>query len=256
MLRIGEGVEGDLFIDCTGFRGLLIEQTLKAGYEDWSHWLSTDSAFAVQTEATGRPPLYPRRSRTRRAGDGGSRFSTASAMASSIAANICPTTRRMRCSLERVEGEMLIEPRLVRFQTGRRRKAWNKNCIAFGLASGFVEPLESTSIHLIMIGVTRLMQLFPFGGVTDALDRSLQLMSRTRARGHSRLHHPPLSAQRARQHPVLAPLPRDEIPDSLAARIALFRDNAQAYQDAHDLFRVDSWVQVMLGQRLEPARII
>ncbi|RHW19097.1 tryptophan 7-halogenase [Sphingomonas gilva] len=251
-LQSGQVVEGDLFIDCTGFRGLLIEQTLKTGYEDWTHWLSTNSAIAVQTQATGPARPYTRAAAhdagwqwriplQHRVGNG---LVFASEFLSDDEAHAMLT--------ERVEGEMLTDPRLIRFRTGRRRKAWNKNCIAFGLASGFVEPLESTSIHLIMIGVTRLMQLFPFGGVTDALADRFNLMSQRELEGIRDfiiLHY---HLNERDDSPFWKRCREMEIPDSLAARIALFREGAHAYQDAHDLFRVDSWVQVMLGQRLAP----
>ncbi len=154
--------------------------------------------------------------------------------------------------LDQIEGEPLFDPRLIRYRTGTRRKVWNRNCIALGLASGFIEPLESTSIHLIMIAVTRLMQSFPFNGFDEALIDRYNQLSRTELEGvrdfvilHYFLTERDDSAfwQRCRTM---------EIPASLARRIALFRENAQAYQASDELFRVDSWVQVMLGQRIEP----
>lgn len=252
VLESGQVIEGDLFIDCTGFRGLLIEQTLQTGYDDWTHWLSTDSAIAVQTEATGPAPPYTKAVAHRagwrwqiplqhRVGNG---LVFASEHLSDDEAHQLLT--------ESVAGAMLTEPRVIRFRTGCRRKAWNKNCIAFGLSSGFVEPLESTSIHLIMIGVTRLMQLFPFGGVNEALAKRYNDLSQRELEGirdfiilHYHLNERDDSDfwRRCREM---------DIPDSLADRIALFRDNAQAYQASDELFRIDSWVQVMLGQRLEP----
>ena len=251
VLESGQAIEGDLFIDCTGFRGLLIEQTLQTGYEDWTHWLSTNSALAVQTEAIGPARPYTRAMAHRagwrwqiplqhRVGNG-----------LVYCSDFLSDDEAHAMLAERVEGAMLTEPRLIRFRTGTRRKAWNKNCIAFGLASGFVEPLESTSIHLIMIGVTRLMQLFPFGGVSEALAERYNEMSRRELEGirdfiilHYHLNQ--------RDEPFWTGRREMTVPDSLAERIALFRDGARAFQDAHDLFRVDSWVQVMLGQRLEP----
>ena len=252
VLESGQVIEGDLFIDCTGFRGLLIEQTLQTGYEDWTHWLSTDSAIAVQTEATGPAPPYTRAIAHRagwrwqiplrnRVGNG-----------LVFASEHLSDDEAQAMLAESVEGTILTEPRVIRFRAGRRRKAWNRNCIAFGLSSGFVEPLESTSIHLIMIGVTRLMQLFPFAGVNEALARRYNDLSQRELEGirdfiilHYHLNQRDDSAfwRRCREM---------EIPDSLAHRIALFRENAQAYQASDELFRVDSWVQVMLGQRLEP----
>ncbi len=166
VMESGSRIEGDLFIDCTGFRGLLIEQTLKAGYEDWTHWLPTDSALAVQTESTGDVPPFTR-SIAREAGwqwriplqhrvGNGYVYSSAHSTEEQARATL----------LANLTGAPLFDPRLIRYRTGRRRKVWDKNVIAMGLASGFLEPLESTSIHLIMIGVTRLMKLFPFTAST------------------------------------------------------------------------------------------
>ena len=146
---------------------------------------------------------------------------------------------------------MLTEPRLIRFKAGSRRKEWHKNCVAIGLASGFVEPLESTSIHLIMIAVTRLMQLFPFGGVNEAVAERYNDVARREIEGIRDfiiLHY----YLNERDEPFWQECRSLDIPASLAERIALFREGANAYQAADELFRTDSWVQVMLGQRLTP----
>ena len=251
VLESGETVEGDLFIDCTGFRGLLIEGALSTGWDDWSHWLPTDSALAVQTEAVGPARPYTRAIAHRagwqwqiplqhRVGNGlvyCSRFMSDDEAQALLA--------------ERVEGPMLTEPRLIRFKAGSRRKEWHKNCVAIGLASGFVEPLESTSIHLIMIAVTRLMQLFPFGGVNEAVAERYNDVARREIEGIRDfiiLHY----YLNERDEPFWQECRSLDIPASLAERIALFREGANAYQAADELFRTDSWVQVMLGQRLTP----
>ena len=251
VLESGETVEGDLFIDCTGFRGLLIEGALSTGWDDWSHWLPTDSALAVQTEAVGPARPYTRAVAHRagwqwqiplqhRVGNGlvyCSRFMSDDEARALLA--------------ERVEGPMLTEPRLIRFKAGSRRKEWHKNCVAIGLASGFVEPLESTSIHLIMIAVTRLMQLFPFGGVNEAVAERYNDVARREIEGIRDfiiLHY----YLNERDEPFWQECRSLDIPASLAERIALFREGANAYQAADELFRTDSWVQVMLGQRLTP----
>ena len=251
VLESGETVEGDLFIDCTGFRGLLIEGTLATGWDDWSHWLPTDSALAVQTEAVGPARPYTRAVAhpagwqwqiplQHRVGNGlvyCSRFMSDDEAQALLA--------------ERVEGPMLTEPRLIRFKAGSRRKEWHKNCVAIGLASGFVEPLESTSIHLIMIAVTRLMQLFPFGGVNEAVAERYNDVARREIEGIRDfiiLHY----YLNERDEPFWQECRSLDIPASLAERIALFREGANAYQAADELFRTDSWVQVMLGQRLTP----
>jgi tryptophan halogenase len=253
VLASGQRIEGDLFIDCTGFRGLLIEQALGAGYEDWSQWLPTDSGLAVQTRSVGPAIPYTRAI----AHDAGWqwRIPLQHRVGNGLvycSAHLSDEDARARL-LAQVEGEVLTEPRLIRYRTGRRRKAWDKNCVAFGLSSGFVEPLESTSIHMIMIGATRLVQLFPFGGFSEALiDRYNELARRELEgiRDFIILHY---KLTERDDSPFWRRCREMEVPESLAQRIALFRDSGLAYQDAHDLFRIDSWVQVMLGQRLEPS---
>ncbi len=252
VMENGDRVEGDLFIDCTGFRGLLIEQTLKAGYEDWSQWLPTDSALAVQTQSTGPAVPYTRAI----AHEAGWRWKIP--LQHRVGNGLVYCSEHMsddkarETLLASLDGERLIEPRLIRYRTGRRLKSWSKNCVALGLASGFVEPLESTSIHLIMIGVTRLMQLFPFGGVSEAVvDRyNRQAVDELeKIRDFIILHY---KLTERTDSPFWDRCRTMEVPDSLAQRIDLFRQSAQAFQAPGELFQVDSWLQVMLGQRLEP----
>lgn len=251
-LESGQEVEGDLFIDCTGFRGLLIEQTLKAGYEDWTRWLLTDSALAVQTESVGPAPPFTLAS----AHEAGWRWRIPLQHRVGNGLVFCSQYMTDDAAHEKlsvsVEGKMLTEPRLIRYRAGRRGKVWDKNCIALGLASGFVEPLESTSIHLIITGVLRLIRLFPFGGVSDALIHQFNDQSRDeleKIRDFIILHY----KLTERSDSDFWRHCRDmDVPDTLAHRIELFKENAHAYQAVDELFRVDSWVQVMLGQRLEP----
>jgi hypothetical protein len=141
---------------------------------------------------------------------------------------------------------------LIRYNTGKRREVWKNNVIALGLSAGFVEPLESTSIHLFMIGVTRLIQQFPFGGITPARRAHYNRLADNeaeRVRDFVILHYKLTERDDA---PFWNRVRTMEIPDTLAERIALFAEQAEAWQAADDLFRVDSWVQVMLGQRLAP----
>jgi len=251
-LESGAVVEGDIFIDCTGFRGLLIEQALHTGYEDWSHWLPCDSAVPLQTEKTG--PAVPYTCSI--AHDAGWRWKIPLQHRVGNGLVYCgrylsddeAITRLQR----EVQGKPITEPRIIRFRTGRRVKSWNRNCVALGLASGFVEPLESTSIHLIMTGVTRLMQLFPFNGFNQSLIDRYNDLTRSELesiRDFIVLHY---HATQRDDSPFWRYCRDMEIPESLARRIVLFRDNAHAYQGDGELFRVDSWIQVMLGQGIVP----
>jgi tryptophan halogenase len=252
VLEGGEPVSGDVFIDCTGFRALLIGDNLDVGYEDWSHWLAADSAIAVQTQAVEAPRPYTRSIAhsagwqwriplQNRVGNGivyASQFLSDDEATGTLLANL--------------SGETITEPRQLRFKTGRRKKAWHKNCIAIGLSSGFLEPLESTSIHLVTTAILRLMKLFPFGGNTTMLaeqfNRETQLELET-VRDFVILHY----HQTQRNDSAFWDHYRSmEVPDSLVHRMAMFRENGYAWPDDVGLFRVDSWVQVMMGQGLMP----
>lgn len=252
VLDSGMRVEGELFIDCTGFRGLLIEQTLHTGYEDWSHWLPCDSAAAVQTESVGPAAPYTasiahsagwrwRIPLQHRVGNG------------MVYCSRYMTDEEAKAQLLRdVVGKPIVQPRVIKFRTGRRSRVWNKNVIALGLASGFVEPLESTSIHLIITGVTRLMHLFPFNGVTQSFVDEYNSQSRVeieKIRDFVVLHY--FATQRD-DTPFWRYCRDMVIPESLAHRIRMFQESAHAYQGDGELFRVDSWVQVMLGQGIRP----
>ncbi|MBB3062494.1 tryptophan halogenase family protein [Microbulbifer rhizosphaerae] len=252
LLEDGQVVEGDLFIDCTGFRGLLIEQTLKTGYEDWSHWLPCDSAVPVQTEAKG-PALPYTRSIARESG-----WQWRIPLQQRVGNGLVYCSRYLSDDeataqlLENIDGEAITEPRVIRFKTGRRRKVWNKNCVALGLASGFLEPLESTSIHLIVTGATRLMQLFPFDGITRSLVDEYNELSQDeleKIRDFIVLHY---HVTQREDSPFWHYCKNMQIPESLDHRIRLFQERAHAFQADSELFRVDSWVQVMLGQGLMP----
>jgi tryptophan halogenase len=252
VLESGERVAGDLFVDCTGFRGLLIEQTLKAGFEDYSHWLRTDRAFAVQTLLGEHMPPYTR-AIARQAGWQW-RIPLQHRVGNGLVycSDYLSEDEARATLLANLDGDPLFEPRLLKFKAGRRMKAWHKNVVSIGLSSGFIEPLESTSIHLIQIGVTRLMQLFPFSGITPALVNRYNDQSRLeyeRIRDFIILHYKLTERDDTAFWRDCANL---DIPGTLAERIELFRESALAYQATDEMFRVESWMQIMLGQRLRP----
>lgn len=251
-MESGEVIEGDLFIDCTGFRGLLIEQTLKTGYEDWSHWLPCNSAIAVQTESVQAPIPYTRSI----AGEAGWRWRIPLQHRVGNGLVYCDKyssdTAATETLLHQIEGKTITQPRIIKFTTGRRRLMWNKNCVALGLASGFVEPLESTSIHLIMMGITRLIQLFPFAGVSQTFVDQYNSLAKTeleKIRDFIVLHY---NATEREDTEFWKYCKYMSIPDSLAHRMQMFKEVGHTLQAEAELFRIDSWVQVMLGQRLIP----
>lgn len=251
-LDSGECIEGDLFIDCTGFTGLLIEQALHTGYEDWSHWLPCDSAVVAQTASVGATVPYTRA--TARDAGWQWRINLQSRVGNGLVycSRYWSDDEAKMHFMSDLDSSALNEPRCIKFRTGRRRKVWNKNCVALGLASGFVEPLESTSIHLIMTGVTRLMQLFPFGDSVAALRELYNQQTQSeleKIRDFIILHYHQTERD---DTPFWRYCRNMEIPDTLAHRLRLFKESAHAFQADGELFRVDSWTQVMLGQGLIP----
>ena len=253
LLESGQEVEGDLFLGCTGFRALLLGQKLGVEFEDWTHWLPTDAAIAVQTSEVEPPRPYTR-AMAHKAGwmwriplqhrvGNGIVFSSA---------HMTPEEAE-RLLRERIEGDVLIEPRLIRFRAGSRRTVWVKNCIGIGLSTGFIEPLESTSIHLIMIAITRLLQMFPYGGISVATAERFNFLSARELEGIRDfivLHY---HATDREDSDFWRHCRTMDVPETLQHRLALFRALAHAFQESHDLFTVDSWVTVMLGQGVTPA---
>jgi tryptophan 7-halogenase len=251
-LQSGEQLAGELFIDCSGFRGLLIEQALHTGYEDWTHWLPCDRAMAVACENVG-PPTPFTRSTARGAGwqwriplqhrtGNGYVYSSAHISDDEVAATL----------MANLDGRALGEPRKLQFTTGMRRKFWNKNCVAIGLASGFMEPLESTSIYLIQSGIARLLNLLPDRNFSPVLiDRynAQAAFEFERIRDFLILHY---CATERRDTSFWRNCSSMSIPEPLADTIRLFRDSGRFYRNAEEMFAITSWVQVMLGQHIMP----
>ncbi|MBU6248841.1 MAG: tryptophan 7-halogenase [Xanthomonadaceae bacterium] len=251
----GEAIEGELFIDCSGFRGLLIEQALHAGYDDWSHWLPCDRALAVGCEKTGPATPYTR-STARPAGwqwriplqhrtGNGYVYSSAHVSDDEAAATL----------LANLDGQPLGDPRPLRFTTGLRRKVWDRNVVALGLASGFMEPLESTSIYLIQSGIAKLLNLFPREGISPVLVDRYNEQTRfesERIRDFLILHY---HATRRGDMPFWEQCRTMDIPASLKDNIALFRDSGRFFRNAEEMFAQVSWVQVMIGQGIVPTGV-
>lgn len=249
-LEDGKVIEGDLFIDCTGFRALLINGALGVGYQDWSHWLPMNSALAVQTKLSEE--IHPYTRSIARAAGWQWRIPLQHRVGNGhVYCNDYMTDDQAHGVLmNNLNGELVSEPRPIQFTTGKRDQVWAKNCVSLGLSSGFLEPLESTSIHLIQIGATRLVQMFPFDGVTDALRDRYNKISDDEflsIRDFLILHY---KLNRREDSEFWKDRAALEIPDSLQHRMDLYEQSAIAYQDSADLFRVDSWNQVMRGQGL------
>lgn len=251
ILESGEEIAGELFIDCSGFRAMLMEQTLDVGYVDWSHWLPCDHAIAVPTANAG-PPRPFTQSIAHRAGwqwriplqhrtGNGCVFSSAY-MSEDEARHIL---------LDNVEGTPLADPRLIRFKTGMREKAWHRNVVALGLASGFIEPLESTSIHLVQNGIARLISHFPDRGFAqvniDTYNRRIGY-DYERIRDFIILHY----TANQRDEPFWRYLRDMDLPDSLRAKIELFKATGRIFREQEELFAEVGWFQVLVGQNIIP----
>lgn len=249
----GDVHRADLFIDCSGFRGLLIEQTLHTGFDDWSHYLPCDSALAVPCEST--TPLLPyTRSTAHRAGwqwriPLQSRIGNGHVYCSRFMSQDEATSILMN----NLDGRALAEPRLIRFVTGKRKKFWNKNVVAVGLASGFMEPLESTSIHLIQTAILRLIKFFPNAGFdaadTDEYNRQSTLEFE-QIRDFILLHYHANQRQDSEFWKHCREIP---VPETLQQKIDLFRSNGRIFRLNDELFGESSWLQVMLGQGIQPS---
>ncbi len=251
-LSTGEVLEGDLFIDCTGFRGLLIEQTLHTGYDDWTHWLPCDSAAAVQTKAVEEPIPYTRST----ARDSGWQWRIPLQHRVGNGIVFCSKYQSDQDAIDtlmtNIEGAPLVDPRVLKFRTGTRRRHWNKNVVAAGLSSGFMEPLESTSIHLIQRSIFRLMQMFPHTGISasDVAEFNAQTAyEMEHIRDFIILHY---HATEREDTPFWRHCKSMSIPDSLQHRMDLFRETGRVFRQNDQLFAENSWTQVMLGQGIMP----
>ncbi len=252
VLENGERINGDLFIDCSGFRGLLIEQTLHTGYEDWSHWLPCDRAQAVPCESA--PELLPyTRATAHRAGwqwriplqhrTGNGHVYCSQYVSDDEAASVL---------LSNLDGKPLADPRVIKFKTGMRNKTWNKNVVAIGLSSGFLEPLESTSIHLIQSAIARLIDFFPdqsFNPVDIAEYNRQSRFEYERIRDFVILHYKLNQRDDSDFWKSCAAM---SVPDSLQHKIDLFRSSGRLLRVDNELFAEVGWLQVFEGQNLVP----
>jgi len=243
---------GDFFIDCTGFRGLLIGDALDVEYEDWSHWLAADRALAVQTRSTEPPPPYTRAIAHSSGWQWRIPLQNRTGNGLVYSSRFCSDDDAHATLLGNITGETITEPRHLRFKTGRRIHAWHKNCVAIGLANGFLEPLESTSIHLINTALLRLMKLFPFSGAMEPLAERFNRETRLEwevVRDFIILHYKQTQRDDSEFWNYYRTM---DISDSLAHHIELFKEHGYAWADAANFFRAHSWVQVMMGQGLFP----
>lgn len=255
LLEDGRRIAGDLFVDCSGFQSLLLGRALGEQWQDWSHWLPCDRAVAIPC-ASPPGPVAPytrvaampfgwrwRIPLNHRVGNG-----------YVYCSGHLPDNDAAAALLEAIEGAPLAQPRVLRFRAGRRERSWVNNVVAIGLASGFLEPLESTSIHLTQVAITDLIELFPHGGILgperEAFNRSVD-WEYDRVRDFLVLHY---HATTRTDSPFWDQVRTMPVPDTLAAKIALFREAAEVESYTKGLFLAPSWLAVYLGQGIVPRR--
>ena len=251
-LKDGIRINGDLFIDCSGIAAILIEKKLKTGYEDWGHWLHCDRAVAVPSERFDKTVPYTR-SIAHKIGwqwqiplqhrNGNGLVYPSNQLSDDEASNII---------LNSLGSKALKEPMLVKYRTGRRLKQWNKNVISIGLSSGFLEPLESTSIHLIQSAIVRLVHYFPHNGINESSVNDYNRKSKVeyeQIRDFIILHY---HVNQRDDSQFWKDLRNMEAPESLARKIKLFSESGLLFREQDDLFLESSWLQVMLGQGITP----
>ncbi|WP_196140237.1 tryptophan halogenase family protein [Aliikangiella sp. G2MR2-5] len=248
----GETIAGDLFIDCTGLKSLLIEQTLNTGFDDWSHWLPCNRAVAVQSE-NGKFLSPYTRSIAHEAGwqwqiplqhrtGNGLVFSDMH----------LSDEQAIEKLLANIEGQTLTDPKVIPYRTGKRRKQWNRNVIAIGLSAGFFEPLESTNIHLIQTAAIRLLKLFPHNGITESevTEYNQQTQSEyERIRDFVILHY---KQTERNDSDFWRQCHRMDVPESLSQRMALFKSTGKVFRTQDELFTEVAWKQVLIGQGAIP----
>lgn len=252
-LEGGELLTADFFVDCSGFRGILIEEGLATGYEDWSRYLPCDTAVVVQTANSRSPSPYTQSRALANGWQWRIPLQHRTGNGYVFSSRYTDSTEAEHLFRQNLMGDVIGEPRFVHFLTGKRKKFWNKNCVAVGLASGFLEPLESTSIHLAMKAIIKFVELLPVS-VYDCLataneyNRILDAEYRS-IRDFIILHYCTTKRTDTEFWQACANM---EIPGSLAERLDLFMSQGRLYRDEFDLFTSNSWYAVLDGMGLRP----
>lgn len=252
VMEDGTQVEGDLFIDCSGFRALLIGQALGVGYEDWSHWLPCNRAWAIASEKLDPLPSYTRAMAHSSGWQWRIPLQHRTGNGHVFSSDYISEQEALDVLLRNLETKPIGEPRLLKFTTGKRHKFWHKNCVAMGLSSGFMEPLESTSIHLVQSAIARLMALFPtkeFNQSVIDLFNEQSDFEFERIRDFLILHY---CATERTDSDFWNYCRTMDIPEQLRQKIEVFKANGQVHRFNNELFNEISWVEVLCGQRIQP----
>ena len=253
-LGSGERIDGELFVDCSGFRGLLIEKELATGYEDWTQWLPCNRAVAIPCETRGPLTPYTRSTALEAGWQWRIPLQHRTGNGYVYCSDFISDDEAAARLLGNLDGKALADPRPLRFVTGMRRKFWNRNVVAAGLASGFMEPLESTSIHFIQSGIAKLIAYFPdkrWNQVDIDTYNALTRFEYERARDFIMLHY--LATERT-DAPFWQRCREIPVPATLQHKIDLFRSTGRIHREADELFTEPSWLSVMVGQNVMPER--
>lgn len=251
-LENGDTYKGDLFIDCSGFRGLLIEQTLQTGFEDWNQFLPCDRAIARASQSAEAPAPYTRATAKKAGWQWRIPLQSRVGNGHVYCSEFISDEEAFKSLNDDIAGNPISEPNFLRFKTGIRKKTWNKNVISLGLAAGFLEPLESTSIHLVQTGIARLMASFPdknFAQTNIDYFNSRTILEYQQVRDFLVLHY---YATERDDSPFWEYCKNMDIPDTLKDRLALYKDNARLYRLDNEIFGETSWFAVMHGQGIAP----
>lgn len=247
-LGSGQQISADLFIDCSGFRGVLIEEALKTGYQDWSHWLPCDKALAVASEKTTNPPPYTRSAAKKVGWQWRVPVQHRTGNGLVFCGDYLSDDEAHSILLDGLEEPALAEPRLLRFKTGKRHKSWHKNCVAIGLSAGFLEPLESTSLYLTQIAIQKLIEFFPTDQISDVERDAFNQHLNTeyeRVRDFLILHYKLNQRNDSEFWRYCQNMP---VPDPLQQKMTLFKQSAHIPAYRQGLFMPASWLAVYLGQ--------
>ncbi len=251
-LKSGQQLEGDLFIDCTGIRGLLIQKALGVEYENWSHWLPADTAIAVPSQRFEQTLPYTRSIAHHKGWQWRIPLTHRNGNGIVFSSQYMNDDEALNTLMGNLDTDALADPKTIRFTTGRTKQQWHKNVVSIGLSSGFLEPLESTSIHLIQSAIVRLLKMFPNDGVQDSMVELYNADSKQEfetIRDFIILHY---HVNERDDSDFWRDMRAMDIPDRLKEKIAVFSDAAAIFNDNNDIFRDASWLQVMYGQGISP----
>lgn len=251
-LANGQTIESDFFIDCTGFKGLLISETLKVGYDDWSNYLPCNRAVAVQTENAGDPLAYTIASARAAGWSWKIPLQHRTGNGYVFASDYCSDDEAINTLMSVIKGDLINEPRIIPFVSGMREKIWYKNCLALGLASGFIEPLESTAIHLVYRTLVHFIRNFPDKHFASFLEQQFNCditRDYMEIRDFVILHY--CTTQRD-DTAFWRWCQTMEIPESLREKINQFRHRGQLQHHPENLFGADSWYSILEGMNIRP----